>query len=334
MKKTNSEDCCRENTAASLQRIVNSKVFWRVSTLVLAAALLLVAVFDIDVAARLQGNNSTPAAASLSDTNTPSDTADSEAIQLAQLRAAVLPDEGVELPIVWEDIGIRLVSSGAVDRDRLFALYEQRGGLSSKDRLLLEENVSGPLVLTAENSHYLLNVLWAFGLANKNSILETGPMNDPQYGGDPGRFASTGGWTLAQGDPMQHYSKHEFVKLTPAQQALVERVAKNIYRPCCGNSVYFPDCNHGMAMLGLLELMAANGADGAAMYKTALLVNSFWFPETYLTIAKLKLEAGVNWNAVDPKEVLGAAYSSAAGYRQVLSRVEPLPSSGGGGCGV
>ena len=58
---------------------------------------------------------------------------------------------------------------------------------------------------------------------------------------------------------MNHYSMHRFIVLTPEQQALVEKVSKGIYRPCCGNSVYFPDCNHGMAMLGLLELMASQG---------------------------------------------------------------------------
>ena len=38
---------------------------------------------------------------------------------------------------------------------------------------------------------------------------------------------------------------------------IVEEIAGNIYRPCCGNSTAFPDCNHGMAMLGLIELMVS-----------------------------------------------------------------------------
>ena len=123
----------------------------------------------------------------------------------------------------------------------------------------------------------MLNMFWAFGLANKNEILEQGPMMDPQYGG-AGKFASTGGWTLAVGDAMNHYSMHELITLTPEQQDLVERASKNIFRPCCGNSTYFPDCNHGMAMLGIFELLASQGKSEQELYDTAKTVNEIWFP--------------------------------------------------------
>ena len=143
-------------------------------------------------------------------------------------------------------------------------------------KLLYGKN-NGHVAITAENSGMMLNMLWAFGLANKNPILENGPMMDPRYGGAE-NFASTGGWTLAKGNTMNHYSMHQFVTLTPEQQILVERVAKNIFRPCCKNSTYFPDCNHGMAMLGLLELMASQGATETDMYRISGEVNALWFP--------------------------------------------------------
>ena len=133
-----------------------------------------------------------------------------------------------------------------------------QGGLDEETKKLLYQSGNGNLKITEENSGKILNLLWAFGLGNKNEILLKGPMMDPQYGG-AGRFASTGGWTIAKGSAMEHYSNHEFIKLTKEQQTLVENVSQNIYRPCCGNSTYFPDCNHGMAMLGLLELMASEG---------------------------------------------------------------------------
>ncbi|MBI2406221.1 MAG: hypothetical protein HYV25_01400, partial [Candidatus Harrisonbacteria bacterium] len=104
---------------------------------------------------------------------------------------------------------------------------------------------------------------------------------------------------------------------------MVERVAKGIYRPCCGNSTYFPDCNHGMAMLGLLELMAAQGVSESDMYRAALAVNSFWFPDTYLTIATYMQHRGTAWKNVDPKDALGADFSSATGYRRVMQEVAP-----------
>lgn len=252
------------------------------------------------------------------------------------LESSVLPPEGVSLPAVWGDLGARMIATGVIDAQKFEALYAERGGLDAETRQLLAGTDNGKLKITQQNSGVLLNLLWAFGLGNKNEILDNGPMQDPAYGGAAG-FASTGGWTLANGSPMNHYSKYAFVTLTAEQQKLVERVSQGIYRPCCGNSTYFPDCNHGMAMLGLLELMAAQGVGEQDMYRAALAVNSYWFPDTYLTIAKYNETKGISWDAVDPKEALSANFSSAIGYRQVLNQVTPperKSGGGGGGCGV
>lgn len=249
-----------------------------------------------------------------------------------QQQDKVLPPEGLVLPIMWGDIGKKLVENGVIDLEKFQALYN-----SPSHKELIQNLLSQPynknLVITKENAGIILNILWAFGLANKNKILEEGPMTDPRYGG-AGNFASTGGWTLAKGEAMDHYSKHKLVILNEVQQNLVEKVSKNIYRPCCGNSTYFPDCNHGMAMLGLLELMAANNIDEDQMYEVALKVNSYWFPSTYLTLAKYFELKGLSWDKVNPKEVLGATFSSADGYRQILAEVEPAKYQGGGSCGV
>ena len=158
-------------------------------------------------------------------------------------------------------------------------------------------------------------------------------MTDPRYGG-AGNFASTGGWTIAKGGAMDHYSKYSLVVLNSEQQKLVEAVSGGIYRPCCGNSAYFPDCNHGMAMLGLLELMASQGASEADMYKAALVVNSFWFSDTYLTIEKYLQSKGIGWQSVDPKQVLGVDFSSGSGFQNILKQIAPVQNSTGGGCSV
>ena len=250
----------------------------------------------------------------------------------SELEEKVLPSNGVVLPVVWGNLGTKLISTGVIDVDKFKAIYEQRGAFTDEYKnLLLGEN-NGQLKITKDNAGYILNLFWAFGLANKNSILETGEMMNPAYGG-AGNFASTGGWTLAQGNAMNHYSQHKFFDLTSEQQALVEKVSKGIYRPCCGNSTYFPDCNHGMAMLGLLELMASQGVSEQDMWKTALIVNSYWFPDTYLTIATYMKEKGVDWKDVNPQEMLGADYSSAQGFRNIASQVV-LPKQQQNGCGI
>jgi len=238
--------------------------------------------------------------------------------------------EKFELPVIWNNLGRQLVEAGVIDGERFKKLYI---GEEEYDKLLNSNNL-GKLEITRENAGLLLNLFWALGLANKNEILEKGEMANPKYGG-VGNFASTGGWTIAQGNAMEHYSRHKFFDLTPEQQTLVDKVSRGIYRPCCDNSTHFPDCNHGMAMLGLLELMASQGVSEQDMWKTALTVNSYWFPDTYLTIASYLKGKGMEWKDMDPQEILGVNYSSAQGYAKIAAEItQPQQQRGGSGCGV
>lgn len=255
--------------------------------------------------------------------------------------SAVLPSAGIEIPVRWGDLGFKIVDAGVIDQNKFEAVYSGRGGLTEEEKQILFSQNTGNMKITPENAGFWLNVFWALGLGNKNKILEDGPMTTYGGAGSPaealakaGNFASTGGWTIADGNAMEHYSKHQFVILTPERQRLVEEVSKNIYRPCCGNSTYFPDCNHGMAMLGLLELMASQGISEKEMYKIALQVNSYWFPDTYLTIAEFLKSKGIAWGKADPKEILGYDFSSAAGYQNILSQVAPSIDNRGQSCGV
>ncbi|MDO8600983.1 MAG: hypothetical protein Q7R73_05290 [bacterium] len=247
---------------------------------------------------------------------------------------SVAPKEGVMLPVRWNDLGAKMVSVGVIDENRFRELYAARGGLGAEGEKLLSGTDNGNLAVTEENAGVILNLLWALGLGTKNDILTSGPMMDARYGG-AGNFASTGGWTLAEGNAMEHYGRHPFIILTLEQQQLVERVAKNIYRPCCNNATYFPDCNHGMAMLGFLELMASQGVSEDEMYKAALKLNAFWFPDAYMAIAGYLESIGSSWDAVSPKELLGAKYSSASGYVKILEKFDQGgQQKNGSGCGV
>ncbi|MBI5400605.1 MAG: hypothetical protein HZB12_00600 [Candidatus Yonathbacteria bacterium] len=281
------------------------RLIWFVVSIVVISGVLYVARFDVAL----------------------SDKADST------LEEAVLPSSGVELPVSFGNLGAKLVETGVIDADRWEAMYEQRGTFTKEYETLLLGQSNGKLVITKDNAGYLLNLFWALGLASKNPVLDSGEMNDPKYGG-AGNFASTGGWTLAKGSAMDHYSQHKYFDLTPEQQALVDKVSRGVYRPCCGNSTHFPDCNHGMAMLGLLELMASQGASEQDMWETALSVNSYWFPDTYLTIATYMGNKGVAWKDVNPEEMLGANYSSASGYAQIASKVVVPKRQSSGSCGA
>ncbi|MBI2592719.1 MAG: hypothetical protein HYW37_00965 [Candidatus Colwellbacteria bacterium] len=249
------------------------------------------------------------------------------------LKDKVLPRAGIVLPVRWGDLGVRTISAGVIDKEKFESIYASRGGLTDEAKQLLYGSDNGNLKITSENSGFILNLLWALGLGTKSSILEEGPMMDARYGGAE-NFASTGGWTLSRGETMDHYSGHPLIVLTRDEQDLVARVAKNIYRPCCNNSTYFPDCNHGMAMLGLLELMASQGISENEMYRVALRVNAYWFPDTYLNIARHLQSKGVGWEKADPKELLGYDFSSASGYQKILSQITVPEVRSGGSCGV
>ncbi|OHB09398.1 MAG: hypothetical protein A3H52_02180 [Candidatus Zambryskibacteria bacterium RIFCSPLOWO2_02_FULL_39_26] len=253
--------------------------------------------------------------------------------QISAIEETVTPSNGVVLPVSWGNLGIQLVNSGVIDAEKFKALYEKRGRFTDEYNKLLTEKSDGKLKITKENAGYILNLFWALGLANKNAILDSGEMANKAYGG-AGNFASTGGWTMAVGNPMNHYSRHSLIVLTAEQQALVDKVSRGIYRPCCSNSTHFPDCNHGMAMLGFLELMASQEVSEKDMYGAALTLNSYWFPSTYMTILEYMKINGIAWTDASPQEILGANYSSSSGFARVTSQVARPVQKSGGGCGV
>lgn len=307
---------------------LNQSKNWKALALFFFAIIIFTQVFDVTITSKLSflrsyfSDNSELATDSISDK-----------IDITAITGQVISRDGVILPITWGDLGKQMIKDGVIDEAKFRALFE--GGLSNLDEQILTGKVDEPIVLSENNARFMLDMLWAFGLANKNDILETGEMTDTQYGGAQ-NFASTGGWSLSKGTGFSHYSKHSYLVLTQDQQALVDKVSRNIYRPCCGNSTHFPDCNHGMAMLGLLELMASAGISEAEMYKVALQVNSYWFPQTYIDLATYFKEQGTNWSEVDPKTVLSAEYSSAQGYQTTRQKIQSLPKleQSGSGCGA
>ena len=207
--------------------------------------------------------------------------------------------------------------------------------LEAEKKMLATLTANGTIDTSKLSQVTELNLLWAYGLANKNQVLESGPIMDARYGG-PTNMASVGGWTVTTGSVMDHYDKHVLATLTSDQQALVEKIAKGIYRPCCNNSTYFPDCNHGMAMLGLLEYLASQGATEDQMWNAAITANMSWFPDQYQTIAEYLKIKGIDMKTVTPQMLLGADYSSGSGFARIAAQVpqNQQQRSNGGGCGV
>lgn len=233
------------------------------------------------------------------------------------------PPDGYQLPARFGNIGPQLVAAGVIDYDAFVRLYEQNGQpLNDEQRAILTQGSDQPIVINRQNAYFLLNLFWAFGLANANPILTEGLIT--QYGqGDVTRFASTGGWGLGTKPVSELFASTAIVTLRADQQARVEKVAAMIYRPCCDNPTHFPDCNHGMAMLGMLELMVAQGASEDEMLEAAKYVNAFWFPrQAFETALYLKYSQDIDFTDTDPRLVVGKQLFSGSGFASVHQWLE------------
>lgn len=250
------------------------------------------------------------------------------------------PPEGYILPARYGDIGPQVLAAGGIDLDRFLKVYEKAGQpLTAEQLSILTEGSDSAIVINKDNAHFLLNFFWAVGLTNKNPILTAGPM---MQDGEAkiGRFASTGGWTLGTKSAPELYASTPIITLTSDQQALLQEVAMAVYRPCCNNPTHFPDCNHGMAMLGLLELIASQGASAEEMFTAAKYINAFWFPQQTMELA-IFFNAGqhLDFAEVNSRQIVGGDFSSGAGFQAVHQwlanngLLEQVPNDGSG-CGT
>ncbi len=252
-------------------------------------------------------------------------------LNLSTLPSQVLPPEGVALPVSWGTRIKQLVDAGVIYLPALSKTMQ----LTPEQEGILTRGSTESIRIDRQNSQFVVDVLWALGLAQKSIVYDEGPMGT-QYKKDAGNFASTGGWNLARGDAMQYLNRFDLIRLSAEEQQHVGEIAKHIYRPCCDNPTWFPDCNHGMAALAMIELMVSARVDDATIYKKVLGFNSFWFPDSYLAIATYFARQGMSWNSLDAKELLGAKYSTATGASKISSMVGPLPYANptGGSCGT
>ena len=251
-----------------------------------------------------------------------------------ELAEQVVPHSGHRSRITFGNALVKLSRAGVIDRRKLEALYTEAGGAATDLRLILDQPWPAPIRITARNAQLYVNLLWPLGLANRMTSNRSSPLNGPERAS----FASTGGWTLGHApNGAVYFNAWPIVPLDAQQEALVTRIAQHTFRPCCNNSTFFQDCNHGSALLGLLALGASQGLTEDELYREALAFNAFWFPAQYTQMALyFKLVKATDWGEVDPRTALGADHSSAVGLRETVLR--PLqdrglvPASGGGSC--
>ncbi len=252
------------------------------------------------------------------------------------LQEQVLPLKGFQTKIVFGGIIPQMVDAGVIDLEKLEENYKYKDRIPKDIKQLFTKPSNEPILLTEKNNSWLLTILWPFGISNKMKINEKSPI----AGKDVGEYASTGGWTLGkEQNGGVYFNSYSFSPLTETQEQRVRNLAENIYRPCCDNSSFFQDCNHGSAALGLIELAVAQGLSDDEIYKTVLYFNSFWFPQNYMeTALYFQKVRGLEWEDLNPKVLLSQKYSSITGWtanidsvaRQIPDLVPPI--QGGSSC--
>lgn len=243
---------------------------------------------------------------------------------LGRMSRDVLPLEGHKLDVSFGDSIQQLVKAGVISPQKFKFVYAKRGGLPTWVEKLFTQPSSEPITMSFQTAPYMLNLMWPLGMATMTLFNKKSGLNGPELG----RYASTGGWVLgAARNGGGYFNKVSAIDLTTEQEARVLEVAKNSYRPCCNNSTFFQDCNHGSALLGLYELAASQGASIDELYNIGRSANSFWYPDEYIEMAYFfqKLEKK-SWYQVAAKTILDKKHSSIGGWQKNVH--EPMIQAG------
>ena len=277
-------------------------------------------------------------------------------INQTTLAAQVIPQNGYALSFKWGDSVHKLVETGALNISNLsIILNSSKQPLTPVEGDILNGTYNGYIQFNSTNAEFVQLVLWSLGINNNNTIINEGPIINasipyadqinsnaslnqkvtPQYVASH-YFASTGGY-----GPLGKLQLGELniISLTSQQQALMYDVATHSYRPCCDNPTAFPDCNHGAAALGLVELLASQGANETQMFDAIRYFYQYQFPPQYAEIAAYFDSQGGNYSQVNSSEVMGFGFSSYSGFSNVnqyllKNGILQQPSGSGASCGA
>lgn len=237
-------------------------------------------------------------------------------IDFNSLIEQVTPKEGMQINATWGNVVQDMEKAGILDVSKLKNILQNSYGQQltpDEERILNTPNLNDKPEINNDNAVFMMYVLWALGKDNKNPVLDNSPFAKYFNNYDIG-VGKAG------------YSDVILISLSSDQQALLQDVSQNSYRPCCSNPTAWPDCSHGFALLGLQELMASQGFGKDDIYKASLAFNSYWFPANYVyDAAYFKLTQNKNWSQIDSSVLMSRDYSSLTGAIKIQSY---LKSSG------
>ncbi len=281
-------------------------------------------------------------------------------ISQAILYAQVTPQTGYTISFKWGNSIKKLVDAGALNVSNLtIILNNSHQPLTLSEKEILNGTYTGYIQFNSTNTEFVQLVLWGLGINDNNTIITKGPIinasipyansinnnatlkqklnqNVTPYWVAGRYFASTGGY-----GPIGklQLGMLNILSLSPSEQIIADYTAENSYRPCCDNPTAFPDCNHGATALGLIELLASQGANQSQIFSAVRYFNQYQFPQQYTEIAAYFDSQGQNYSQVNSSKVMGYSFSSLSGYyaaHQYLLKngVLTQSSTGNAACGA
>lgn len=220
-------------------------------------------------------------------------------IDLQKIANEVIPPNGYESKAIWGNIVQDMIKAGILDKEKLRNTLKQRYRQDltpEMEEILNTPNLNKRIRIDNNNAVFMMYVLGILAKHNNNTIIHNSPFKIPYIFSEAGRD----GW----GDV-------DLIKLNREQQNIVEYIANNAYRPCCGQPTARPDCTHGFSLLGLIYIMASQGFSKEDIFKDAMYFNSYWFPQHYvLTALYFKVKENKDWKDVNPELIMGKDYST------------------------
>ncbi|MDE1846348.1 MAG: hypothetical protein KGH53_03660 [Candidatus Micrarchaeota archaeon] len=276
-------------------------------------------------------------------------------INLTAISLQVVPSGGYVLPFRWGKSIKTLVDAGAINVSNFTALIKNSGQqLTGSEKSIINGTYEGYIQFNSTNTEFVQLAFWALGVNNNNTIIRNGPIINAsiQYSGQINSNATTGRTVTPQYVASQYFAstggygpigRLQFsalgvLRLSAAQQSIADYTAENSYRPCCDNPTAFPDCNHGAAALGIIELLASQGATQNQVLRAVEEFNQYQFPGQYGEIAAYFATQGENYTSINAGAIIGKNYSSLTGYLRVhqylIQKGIIKQAAGGAACGV
>lgn len=105
--------------------------------------------------------------------------------------------------------------------------------------------------------------------------------------------------------------------LSSSQRSTFDRIAGNVYHPCCDTTIDSCGCLHAVAGRGLAKKLLLEGWSEDQIYDELLLWQKLWWPKHYAGVATYLNQQGQSPFDFDSKTLLGMEFSTVRAGRTI-----------------